>query len=44
MKGLQTRTHEGLASKIGELAIEGVIEREYGKMVTKANDMNEGDG
>ena len=39
MKGPQTKTHEGLASKIGELAIEGVIEREYGKMVTKAKDM-----
>lgn len=39
MKGIQTKTHEGLASKIGEFAIEGVIEREYGKMVTKAKDM-----
>jgi uncharacterized protein (UPF0332 family) len=39
MKGIQTKTHKGLASKIGELAIEGVIEREYGKMVTKAKDM-----
>jgi len=39
MKGIQTKTHEGLASKIGELAIKGVIEREYGGLLTKAKDM-----
>jgi uncharacterized protein (UPF0332 family) len=39
MKGIQTKTHEGLASKIGELAIKGVIEREYGRILTKAKDM-----
>jgi uncharacterized protein (UPF0332 family) len=39
MKGIQTKTHEGLASKIGELAIKGVIEIEYGKILTKAKDM-----
>ena len=39
MKGIQTKTHEGLASKIGELAIKGVIEREYCRILTKAKDM-----
>ena len=39
LKGIQTKTHEGLASKIGELAIKGVIEREYGRILTKAKDM-----
>jgi len=36
---IKTKTHEGLASKIGELAIKGVIEIEYGKIITKAKDM-----
>lgn len=39
IKGIQTKTHTGLASKIGELAIEGVIEAEYGKILSKARDM-----
>jgi uncharacterized protein (UPF0332 family) len=40
-KEIQTKTHRGLASKIGELAIEGVIEEDYGKILTKAKDMRE---
>ncbi len=39
MKGIQTKIHEGLASKIGELAIKGVIERGCGRILTKAKDM-----
>ncbi|MBC8520730.1 MAG: HEPN domain-containing protein [Methanomicrobia archaeon] len=41
MKGIQTKTHRGLTSKIRELAIEGVIEVEYGKNLTKAEDKRE---
>lgn len=41
MKGIQTKTHRGLISKIRELAIEGVIEVEYGKYLTKAEDKRE---
>ena len=41
MKGIQTKTHRGLRSKIGELAIKGVIEREYGKDLIKAEDKRE---
>ncbi|NMG82649.1 MAG: HEPN domain-containing protein [Methanosarcinales archaeon] len=41
MKGIQTKTHRGLRLKIGELVIKGVIEREYGKDLTKAEDKRE---
>jgi len=41
MKKIQTKTHRGLISKIRELAIEGVIEVEYGKYLAKAEDKRE---